>query len=304
MKRILEKDELSLDDQKVLVSLVRRIGDISNQILGLKNRPLTKEESLTVSETAKMIIDEKKLQFSMFKNIKVSFKDNTPADLRTDFSSTDLARILSNIINNSFEALIDYEGFIELEMKNELGRVFFIVKDDGVGIPEERLKNINSASSSKKSGKGLGLSSSRKKILEAGGSFYIWSKQGSGTVVEFSLPVNQNSSHKLKTILLEDDKFIRLSWEENFRKSGLDLHTFSHPKILLESLDRFSLDDFFILDTCGQSEDFYELMNKLKARNPDKIFIYSGYDKKSLEKMKIPFQNIIPKDFDLRNIPH
>ncbi len=303
MKRILEKDALSLDDQKILVSLVRRIGDISNQILGLKNRPVTKEESLTVSETARMIIDEKKLQFSMFNNIKLHLKENAPLETRTDFSSTDLARILSNLINNSFEALIDYEGVIELEIKSDLGKVVFIVKDDGVGIPAERLKNINSGLSSKKSGKGLGLSSSRKKIIEAGGSFHIWSKQGSGAVVEFSLPVIQNKKNVFKTILVDDDKFIRLSWEDSFRKSGLDLHTFSHPKNLLQSLDRFSKDDFFILDTCGQGEDFYELVNKLKDREISNVFIYSGYDKNFLEKMNIPFNNIIPKDFDLRTIP-
>lgn len=116
-----------------------------------------------------MIVDEKKLQFSRFREVSFESSLNINSNSKALISRVDLSRVLSNLLNNAFESLIDYEGVIKLEVFSNQDRVHFKLTDTGVGIPEEILKVLSVGGvSTKKTGSGLGLSSSRRKILELG----------------------------------------------------------------------------------------------------------------------------------------
>ncbi len=301
LKRIVEKEQITREDQQQMFSLAKRITDISNQILGLKSNPKD-STTMSLSETIQVIIDEKRIHFGRFKDVKFEVSSHIPPDLRSLISSADLSRILSNLLNNAFESLIDYEGTITLSIDTIGGEVTFIIKDSGVGIPEEVVSSLASGYSTKKTGSGLGLFSSRKKIIECGGRFDIQSKPGEGTQISFSLPLKMQASSEMKTVLLDDDKFIRLNWHSAFKKENLLLDTFASPKDLMSKLKFYDEKTVFILDTCGFGDDFHDLLDQMKKHHYSQFYIFSGYQKELFTKINIPPEKILPKDFDLISV--
>lgn len=71
------------------------------------------------------------------------------------------------------------------------------VKDEGTGIPPEKLSQITDPFFTTKldsGGVGLGLSISLKIVEEHGGSMHFTSDIGSGTTAEIILPVHRENS--------------------------------------------------------------------------------------------------------------
>ncbi|SIF73933.1 integral membrane sensor signal transduction histidine kinase [Mycobacteroides abscessus subsp. abscessus] len=64
------------------------------------------------------------------------------------------------------------------------------VKDEGIGIPEERLPKLGEPFySTKEKGTGLGLMICNRIIKSHGGNIYITSKENEGTIVKLLIPV-------------------------------------------------------------------------------------------------------------------
>jgi signal transduction histidine kinase len=299
VKRILEKEELGEEDKAHLSALVKRIVDISNQILGLKN--LQEIKTRSVSDIVNEIIREKSVQFENFPKVILNSKVLISKNSKINFSDSEVSRILSNLINNSFEALLDYEGTIEIVVLSKGHSVEFSVKDNGVGISQENLMALNSGFTSKTIGKGIGLRTAKEKVLKAGGEFNISSEVGFGTEIRFCLPIFDEAKSQT-TVLLDDDKYIRLNWEKEFKECGLELVSYSSPKKLIDDLHLFDSKTTFVLDTCDFSADFIQLLDRMKNFEQSKVFIYSGYERKTFIDRNITIKNIIPKDYDLKLI--
>ena len=302
LKRIVEKEIITPDDQMQMHALAKRITDISNGILGLKTNTFEPECCL-LSDAIQMIVDEKKIQFSRFSEVKFETLLSISPNSKALITRVDLSRILSNLLNNAFESLIDYEGLIKLEVFTNQERVHFTLTDSGVGIPMEVINALSVGGvTTKKTGSGLGLSSSRKKILELGGTFEIHSVNGKGTEIQFSLPLEKEVNKTVKTVLLDDDKFIRGSWDQAFKKQNLLIDTFEKPSEIFSRLNTFDENTVFILDTCGFSDEFHNLLNEIKKRDTFKFYIFSGYEKESFNGYNIPLDRILSKDTDLVSI--
>jgi|GEM_PF-2704314 len=301
LKRIVEKEIITPDDQHQMHALAKRITDISNEILGIKSNSF-EPEYFELNDTIQMIIDEKRLQFSRFNDVRFETVINIFPQIKALISPVDLSRILSNLLNNAFESLIDYEGLIKLEVVSSRGRINFSLIDSGIGMTSEVLNALSSGFSTKKTGSGLGLSSSRKKIIELGGTFEIKSRPGGGTQIQFSLPLEKSLNENIKTVLLDDDKFIRGSWDHAFKKQNLLIDTFENPSEISDKLNSYDENTIFILDTCGFSEEFHNLLREIKSRGIFKYYIFSGYEKESFKEFNIPPELILPKDIDLISV--
>ena len=103
-------------------------------------------------------------------------------------------RVFSNLLNNAVK-FTSPSGSINITASDEGSLVKVTVEDTGSGIPEEdlpkvfeRFYRVEKTRSRDFGGTGLGLSIARKVIESHGGSIWIESKQGSGTVVNFTLP--------------------------------------------------------------------------------------------------------------------
>ncbi len=106
-----------------------------------------------------------------------------------------LARALSNVLINAVEACAR-GGAIEVrvtgEMKGErAARVVVAVKDNGCGMPPERLARIwDPYVTYKQGGTGLGLAIARQTIDAHGGQVEASSAPGAGTEIRFFLPAS------------------------------------------------------------------------------------------------------------------
>jgi len=98
---------------------------------------------------------------------------------------------MSNLVKNAIQATENEEGStvdITLVRKDEVA--FIEVKDNGVGIPEDKKPSIFKPNfTTKNSGTGLGLAISRKLIEQVNGKIYFVSEENVGTSFFVELPI-------------------------------------------------------------------------------------------------------------------
>ena len=104
------------------------------------------------------------------------------------------SRIISNLVNNAFEAKNSGNHLIKINAKLENNKLNMVIADNGPGIPQESiLKIMQQGYSTKGSNRGFGLSYAKAEIEKIGGSITI--TNCSGLEVQFEI----NISNRLKT---------------------------------------------------------------------------------------------------------
>ena len=105
-----------------------------------------------------------------------------------------LEQVIINLVQNACEALPDSQRGVEVatgyEAADRIVRVQ--VRDEGVGIPADRLPHIMdpfNTTKRDKGGVGLGLSVSSGIVKDHGGTLVFSSEPGRGTVATLNLPV-------------------------------------------------------------------------------------------------------------------
>jgi two-component system, sporulation sensor kinase A len=110
--------------------------------------------------------------------------------------SNQLIQVFINIIKNSIDAM-PKGGMVDIVIEQESQGISIIIKDNGPGIPAERLDKIGEPFFTlKEKGMGLGLTISNKIIHEHKGTMEISSSVGKGTTVKIILPI-YNINQKL-----------------------------------------------------------------------------------------------------------
>ncbi len=102
-----------------------------------------------------------------------------------------LESIWINLLMNSIEAISDEAGSIEINTLYDEGDFYILIKDSGVGIPEEQLGRIFEPFYTTKShnrGTGLGLSMVKRIVKAHSGSIQVDSEIGKGTTFTVILP--------------------------------------------------------------------------------------------------------------------
>jgi PAS domain S-box-containing protein len=121
---------------------------------------------------------------------------NLEAEIMTD--GTKLVQIISNLINNAFK--FTKKGAIDFgyELKGEF--LEFFVRDTGIGIPREhqskifdRFYQVDNAISRQYTGTGLGLSICKAYAELLGGTIWVESNPGEGTIFYFTIPYKKKS---------------------------------------------------------------------------------------------------------------
>ncbi|GIW77367.1 MAG: hypothetical protein KatS3mg104_2430 [Phycisphaerae bacterium] len=109
--------------------------------------------------------------------------------LRTD--PRRLKQILLNLVSNS--AKFTHEGTIILSVESDQNHVCFVVADNGIGIPPEKVKDMFEPfeqMSNTIEGTGLGLFICKQLIRRLGGEIDLSATPGTGTTVRVYLPVS------------------------------------------------------------------------------------------------------------------
>jgi two-component system, sporulation sensor kinase A len=101
----------------------------------------------------------------------------------------ELKQVLINVVKNAMDSMIE-GGVISIEGKMIDNRIHLTVKDQGCGIPPDRLARIGEPFfTTKEKGTGLGLMVSSKIMKEHKGELKFHSVEGKGTTVSLILPV-------------------------------------------------------------------------------------------------------------------
>lgn len=279
------------EDKRILIrTSVNRINDIANSLLtqgkqqrvGLQNEGPNSEEVLLAS-IVDALVSEKRVQFRQYQNIQIQAHLQDTYGLFVRLNPIEFKRVLSNLINNSVEAITNQSGNIEIFIRPAHDSIILTVNDNGRGIPKSVLDKLGTFGVShgkidSESGSGLGIYHAKNTIKSFGGSLTINSCEGHGTTVTIRLPQTEPPKwfvRKLSlqtgqnVIVLDDDSSILEIWKQRFGKlsagNKVELVTFSNSsdlkKWIRENPD-FSSTSTFLMDfeLLGQSETGLDLI--------------------------------------------
>jgi len=181
-----------------------------------------------------------------------------------------LRQILFNLAGNALKYTIQGEIRIEahrLRTSSPDLRVLFSITDSGIGIPEDRIKDIfepfsqvDTAYTRKQGGTGLGLAIVRRLIGLMGGTLALSSEPGQGTEVHFALPLRwaqepapapgkaqSGELRNLRILVVEDEAVNRLFIRKMLENTGhtvLEAHdgTQALTTLAKEQLDMILMD--------------------------------------------------------------
>lgn len=136
-----------------------------------------------------LLIEEKKLTLGA-REVGLRLYQEGDLGFQVFCDRTQLIRIVSNLLNNSIEA-IDGAGFISITLSNGSGELLIEVRDSGGGMPEEIISEAfkRPVSVGKVGGNGLGLHPAIEAIKSWGGRVNICSTPNRGTTVSVFLPM-------------------------------------------------------------------------------------------------------------------
>ncbi len=255
------------EKQRVIVRhAVNRIRDIANNLLE-KNRQQTGTvtaaasaaggygagESPAVHLLSSLIdpvITEKRLSFESKPGINIDFKMTRESyGLFAQLQPVEFRRMLSNLVNNSVEALGD-KGAVDVSLTHDDKDIILTVADNGKGIPPEILSKLGRRGEThgKAGGSGLGLFHARTTAESWGGSLEITSTPGQGTAVTIKLPKAEAPAGFVPVlslapgrpvVVLDDDATIHQVWQGRFdsarvKEHDIEIFHFSAPDELHE----------------------------------------------------------------------
>ena len=258
----------------IIRNAVQRINDIANDLLqkskksenallrvenngsstDLRSGTLSLNRSVQLLPTIiDSIVSEKRIQYRDKINIKIE------ADLKNSFgifvnaNASELSRVISNLINNSVEALLDSSGEVLIGVRSFQGQAQISVWDNGRGIPNEIIRKMGQIGISYgkdsaifESGNGIGIYHAKKTIESWQGQFRVQSKVGVGTLIEILLPKSQNPKWFASEIFItagttvisiDDDLSIHQIWKD--RLESLAASSFNIKLICFTSTNEF-----------------------------------------------------------------
>lgn len=190
------KNYLSMMKQNCyrLLRLVNNLIDITRLEDGYLKLKLNEYDIVSVVENIVMSI----VQYANNKNIDVIFDTDVEEKLMV-FDEEKLERILLNILSNALK-FTNEKGNIQVTVKDNEEYVIISIKDDGIGIPEEKLEGIfnrfeqvDKSLSRNHEGSGIGLSLTKMLVELHGGKIRALSEHGRGSEFIMQIPCNLKS---------------------------------------------------------------------------------------------------------------
>ncbi len=181
-------DETKSDQKSVLDEIdfnIQRINDIISNLLDY-SKELTLHARIT---SPKEIIETSLTSIKVPKNIQVVIQAGEAPKVSVDIPK--MQRVFCNLISNSIDAMPD-GGIIEIRSYKADNSLVFLVKDNGMGIPDEVMARLwTPLITSKAKGTGLGLSIVKRMVEAHKGSVSVKSEKGKGTVFTITLPLTE-----------------------------------------------------------------------------------------------------------------
>lgn len=253
----------------VLLSIINNVLDFSKLEKNESNIEISKINIRKfIYESTKLFkfnIEKKNLYFD------IEIDELVPEYVETD--EVKLKQIIYNLLSNAFK--FTSFGGINIYIFVEKDYLNVHIKDTGIGICEEKQKNIfepftqaDNSTTRKYGGTGLGLSISKSYVKLLKGQITLTSKKGVGSVFMISIPL-ENIKTKRNTELYKNKKYICIV-EDNL----------SNQYILKEIIESFSKD--IVIEYFDNGE---ECLNNISMEYPPSLIfmdlhmpILDGYE--------------------------
>ena len=209
------------------------------------------EEFETIAELFNAVCKEKEIIFN------VSIDKQIPKFLNSDIQK--LKQVILNLLSNAIKFTSKGKK-VELKVEYKDKKLLISVKDEGIGIAEDKQRSIfeaftqaDSSTTRKYGGTGLGLSISVAFIKLLGGKLQLESKKNSGSEFYFSIPVKMGkeisrndkmiSSNTLsgKILVVEDNEANQMFMKVILKKIGL---TFDIAIDGCDAIDKFKINKY------------------------------------------------------------
>lgn len=243
------------------------------------------------------LFDELKSTFTRL--LEQSGKADISLDINNNGYSSDISlltdeyrlrQVFLNLLNNAVK--YTEEGEISFGIKSIINeRIFFYVRDTGIGISEESLGHIferfiqgKEKRKTLNSGTGLGLAISKNIVELLGGEISVDSTEGVGSEFSFYLPYKSGktetiveespeiqtlkSMQNISILIAEDDFLNFLLLKENLKVFDINI---IHAKTGLEAIEQFKTAekiDLILMDIQMPGMNGYEATKIIKEINP------------------------------------
>jgi len=173
---------------------VQESGQIINNLLSYASLRPPHYEDVCVNEMISECVRSLR-QLYPRKNISIKQELALTKQVSIEADALQMKEILSNILNNSYDAVPEQGGRIEIKTVGKGEYIEIRVKDNGKGVAEEYLEKIfDPFFTTKAKGTGLGLSVCKQIIDMHGGTIQVESKPDQGTVIHITLPKGKERS--------------------------------------------------------------------------------------------------------------
>ncbi|MFG6496935.1 PAS domain S-box protein [Fictibacillus sp. UD] len=179
-------DVIRLEYLRIMESELNRINDIVGELMLVAKPQAVSFEHTNIQELIYSVVRLLETQ-AIMRNIQiwVNISDNIPLVYGVE---NQLKQLFINLLKNAIESM-EKDGEIHIRISSRNNSVVLELKDQGCGIPAERLKTLGEPFyTTKEKGTGLGLMVCFKIIEEHGGAIQFSSVENEGTRVEIELP--------------------------------------------------------------------------------------------------------------------
>ena len=318
--QIIEKNPKECEKYLPLVkasaqTILTEIDDILNfdrlqkKEIKLKNIEFTKQELKNLLSFCEFEAEKK--------GLKVNYKDNLPEFLYGDIDK--IRDVLVHLIDNAIK--FTKEGKIEINLKYENEKLFISIKDTGIGIPQNKLKEIfkefkqlDERINKKYQGLGIGLSIAQKLVKALGGELKVKSEVNKGSEFYFEIPIKQVEKKdkkiniKDKILVVEDNKANQMFMQVLLKQLNISFDIAENGEIAFKLYKNYHYPIILmdinmpVMDGIESTKKIreYEKQNNLK---PSKIIAVTanaidGDEEKFLEAM----DGYIPKPVDIKKL--
>lgn len=242
---------LSEEDKKLLRKSLCRINEVADDLLK-ENRGVRGDDSFEFHEKVNLssivseVIEEKRLELKKYELISIDLINSIGMDARCTLSKKTIRRVISNLINNSVEAMA-HKGIIKVSLYQNLNKLFIEIIDQGGGLSDQVIKNLGHENlTTKPHGNGLGLMHAIRAVERLGGSINF-ENFNNGLKVYMSFNVENESI--VDAILVDNDELCRMMWEAKAKSRGMKILTFSSPMAFTECKNKIRSSTPIYLDS-------------------------------------------------------
>jgi signal transduction histidine kinase/CheY-like chemotaxis protein len=246
-------------------------------------------------------------------------------DLELFTDETRLNQVLSNLLSNAIK--FTHKGVITLAVRklfrsSSKATVQFIVMDTGIGIPQNKHKEIFDSftqadvnTTRKYGGTGLGLTITKKIVNMFGSDLLLESREGEGSAFHFTVELKVNENRKLYIndgntrhleslqnvkVLIAEDNPVNLSIAKRFlNKWGIEVSEATNGREAVEQFKKGAY-DLLLIDLEMPEMDGTAALKEIRKLNtvvPIVAFTAAVYDNMQADLLQKGFTDFIHKPF-------